>query len=286
MSNKDIDFNNFYENEYSRFKKHIQDGWSIDDISKYYFIPAYDIIHVLLKYDDDENIIKATNEFYNSYKINDNKCLVIADTHIGIEGKDGVENIGFIYNAYNYALRNNIKNVIHLGDLFEGKSNDNIKSFDINKQIELFKELYDALGDINTLLLLGNHDYNLIFYNKYPLEGELLKQNNVKLIGVQNSYVSFCDTIIKLYHNCHLKNFCWDTKLRFLFLLTGHYHRFLFEDYSNFIQAPAVKKNEYDSGFIELINEENDILFNLFDNQANKVNDKPYQKSKHLIQKK
>jgi len=49
-------------------------------------------------------------------KINENKIIIISDTHIG----SALENIDYLHIVYEYALKNNIKTILHGGDLLQG----------------------------------------------------------------------------------------------------------------------------------------------------------------------
>lgn len=73
-----------------------------------------------LSFDEYRNLQYFLIKNYVNYKFNfpvtetfidDYSLIWISDTHIGSE----YENSKFIYSAYNYAISNNIKTVIHLG---------------------------------------------------------------------------------------------------------------------------------------------------------------------------
>ena len=108
-------------------------------IREYYSIPFKELIHktklsrqeiisILL----DSNIkIKEEDIFLNNIK--DNKIIIISDTHIGSE----LENISYIDLVYEFATKNNIKKIIHCGDLFQSNIKPVSKHFvNQEKQIE------------------------------------------------------------------------------------------------------------------------------------------------------
>ena len=96
---------------------------TIEEISKKLKMPEYEVINYLipenrkLEKEIEDKIIK----YYKQFQINNSKCLIISDTHIGqIINND--KNFTMQEKSYeilaNYASKNNIKKIIHAGDLF------------------------------------------------------------------------------------------------------------------------------------------------------------------------
>lgn len=97
---------------------------------------------------------------FNDDSNEDKKFLLISDTHIG---NSKMQNFKLINNIYDFALKNGIKNIFHLGDVFEGidcNDSEKEKMIKIEKQVNLFKNYYPNLepDELRTISLLGNHD--------------------------------------------------------------------------------------------------------------------------------
>ena len=269
-------------------KKLIYIGYTIEDIEKMsHNLTSYLIISYLLEYGtNDQVIIDAINNYYNNLRINRQNCLIISDTHIGklldTENPDDYLNPNFLYqneqglyNAYNYASQNKIKHIIHLGDLIEGdpvhKSVMNPKD-----QVKYFKKVYPVIDDIITYLLYGNHDYNAIRFD--GINDTFSKAcRNLKLIGVNYSFINFNGYAIKLSHR---KSICKDIKhiqLPYDFELAGHRHVFTVNENTRYVSAPALALALQDNsmiGFLELINEENEFIFKYYNQDANYIEEK------------
>lgn len=262
------------EGHYEMFVDLLNKGYTIQEIANEKNCPIYYIVHVLISGKNDY-IFKKLEEYYKGFQIKEDRCLVIADTHIGYKAKCG-NNEKSIYNAYNYAVRNNIKNVLHLGDLLEGKSNKSADSLEIYEQIELLTNIYNSINEVKTYLLFGNHDYNLTCwdYDKVDLIKVISELKNMELIGVQYSYLLFGENLITTAHPCKELYYDWNINLNSLFTISGHHHRYNFVDFPYDIWAPALSiEHAYLSnpGFLELINDDNNVLFRYLDTLGNKI---------------
>lgn len=104
------------------------------------------------------------SRIYEEFKSNESlkKVLLISDTHIGNED---IYNQKIIDNIYEYAVKNNVNCIIHLGDLFDGIKDyypsDYMKEFE--RQLSLFEKYYPNMTKegIMTYLLKGNHDESM-----------------------------------------------------------------------------------------------------------------------------
>jgi len=106
----------------------------------------------------DTRYARGFCDFYDDCSSSDKRFVLIADTHIG---NFEVQSFDIINGVYDYCVKNNIKHVFHLGDLFDGlKPNvlgeDRINKFD--EQIKIFLDNYPNVPDIKTYSLCGNHD--------------------------------------------------------------------------------------------------------------------------------
>ena len=275
-----------FDKAYERFKNMIYNGYTIKEIASTFNTTAYYVIFILCRNDiKDINILNAIKNHYSSYKIDNNKCLVISDTHIGRIRKDeSVNDPNFIlnneyalYNAYNYAIKNNIYHVIHAGDLIEGNSNISTYRLEKNFQIKYLNRIYPNINNIKTYLLLGNHDYNLAYYDNIKIDEEFNKLKQLEVIGVNYSYISFCNNLIKISHCCNAADFYKNIDLPYSFELSGHSHRFMFYDEERRIDVPTLSCTYEDNsgiGFIELTDEGNEYLFKFLDKNTNLRNEK------------
>lgn len=119
--------------------------------------------------------------FY-SFTDDDNKdkeFILIADTHIG---NKEMHNFELINNIYDLALKKKIKNIFHLGDVFEGVKCDDTedeKYRKLEEQLNLFMNYYPNIdpSELRTISLLGNHDKTI--YGTYGTD-VLVDFNNMK----------------------------------------------------------------------------------------------------------
>lgn len=251
-------------------------------------IPIYMIINYLIENEGNNiNYINAITNYYNSIQINRQRCLVIADTHIGrLSNNENYiknhtyENERGLFSAYNYALRNGITNVIHLGDLIEGFSDNTQRKIPTRlEQIEYLKKVYPYVNGIKTYLLYGNHDCNLISYDDADKRFHRVCYNT-ELIGAYSSYIFFCGNRIKLFHESYkniinneppkIKNI----ELPYDFILDGHGHRYYIDDTNRIGLMPSLSSSVPDKntiGFVEMINEEKEYIFKYFDQNGNEV---------------
>ena len=292
-----VDKNSFKIYIFNILKDLVYNGYSIEQIETMsQQLTSYIIISYLIEFgNNDEIILQAINSYFSSLKINSNRCLIIADTHIGkildFENPDDYLNPHVIYhnelglyNAYNYALKNSISSIIHLGDLIDGDPVH--KSIICPKhQVEYLERIYPAINGIETFLLYGNHDYNAIRFDDVSDNFAKLC-HNLKIIGVNYSLINFGKYPIKLSHK---KSVCKSIKhvnLPYDFELAGHRHIFNIDENSRYINAPALALSLQDNsmiGFLELINEEDRFIFKYLDQEAKQKDEKVLLKKRELL---
>ena len=169
----DIDTNNYFTiNELENILKMKHISYNMHDL--------YEVIYTLLidygwivRIDNwsseakfkvlDRYYFDKQNKFYEMIDDDnsDKTFLLIGDTHIGNKETQDFE---LINNIYEFALKNNIKNIFHLGDMFDGvRCNDlsEIKEEKVKEQINLFKSYYPKTNNVRTISLLGNHDKSI-----------------------------------------------------------------------------------------------------------------------------
>ena len=248
----------------------------IDTFSKRYNI--YNFIDAILKVEpNNQMLLKAIREYYQNLKVESNRCLVISDTHIGRLREDEknvykelYENEKMLNIAYEYALRNGITTVLHLGDLIEGNSDPYIHRMNVDWQLSYIEKIYPQVKEINTYLLYGNHDFNAISYEH--IDPKFYKRClNMQLIGVKSSYINLDNQIIGLYHQCDM------AKNQTVYLapdlkLYGHTHSYNADQLSREVKAPCMASTgmvEDSIGFLELISDEMNFIIRLLDKNAN-----------------
>lgn len=115
--------------------------------------------------------------------INMNKVAILGDTHVGARA-DSLEFINYFEKFYEniffpYLIKNNIKTVLQLGDLFDRRKFINFNS--LFRARKYFFDKFDEHG-IQLITLLGNHD--VAFKNTLEVNSsELLLEgyNNIKI---------------------------------------------------------------------------------------------------------
>lgn len=197
------------------------------------------------RYKDNYPIVKTN--------ISSEKILFISDTHIG----GACENEPFIRSAYNYALKNNIKEVIHAGDLIEGTCRKYSKThYEVNEEIERAISLMP--NEIKTKLLLGNHDYYAIF--NYPdLLDKFFNSNKLDILGMRRVLLNWNnDSLIGINHD--IDRIKIKENLDELITLYGHSHVFSVED--GLIRIPSLSDYSRDK-FKRM--KDLGIIFNVFE---------------------
>ena len=292
----EVDKNSFKKYIFNILKDMIHNGYTIEQIEDMsQQLTSYIIISYLIEFgNNDEVILQAINNYFSSLKIDSNRCLIIADTHIGkildFENPDDYINPNVIfhnelglYNAYNYALKNGISSIIHLGDLIDG---DPVHKSVISPkhQVEYLERIYPTIDGIETFLLYGNHDYNAIRFD--DITDNFAKScHNLKIIGVNYSLVYFGKYPIKLSHK---KSVCKNIKhvhLPYDFELAGHRHIFNIDENARYVNAPALALSLQDNsmiGFLELTNEEHEFVFKYLDQEANQKDEKVLAKKREI----
>lgn len=291
----DIDLKEVLEKSYPMIIELIENGVSIKEIvNSCKTLNGYEIIHELLKNKgSDENIKRVIEDYHDSFRITGDRCLIISDTHIGRLKPDEnqwlYKSINYYMNeegfkrAIDYAQNSSIKNIIHVGDIIEGKvySEEGQSRLYFNRQMYYLEKLYSQIDDIKTYLLYGNHDLLTINYYDYHFFKQFYKKcNNMELVGADKAYLLFNNNRIQLSHPCsigyrHLL-LPYDLKLE------GHSHEYRIVDSKGLVKVPALAslKDHRTSatGFLELIDEEKEFLIKRFDEQAKYVEEKRLEK--------
>lgn len=291
-----IDITFQFDDTYLILKELISSGVSIKEIDeKCHKLTAYKIIDKLL-IGEENNIdnINAIKDYYYSLQINQNKCLVISDNHLGrlssgenIKSAEIYKNEKGLYTAYNYAITHGITDIIHLGDIIEGQCDQNANRLPLFYQTVYLENVYPCPSSVKTYLLYGNHEYNSILHDK--LDSKFYRYcRNMELIGLSKSYIYFCGYPIRLTHYAQsavdMKNIDIDCN----FELSGHSHSYYLYEDRRILKVPSLSSATQcldDIGFIELKNEENEFVFKYIDQYGNELGNKEKTLSKKILNK-
>lgn len=171
---------------------------------------------------------------------NDFKFLLLSDTHLGSLG----ENLDYIREAFEYAVKEGIKYIYISGDLIEGtysnyeRCKEEYKS--IQAQIDHVLNDFPYDKDIKVVILLGNHDLHSYISDNVDIYPYLKDRNDFVLLGykngnikVKNSFIEMRHEITKIINDVYPEN-------PFLTLI-GHSHQFRcsFTNDSIFLKAPT-----------------------------------------------
>ena len=115
-------------------------------------------------YSDDGNIkyVFEKNDLKHTLNltVNDShkfKALLVSDMHIG----NLLQNMGYLYKAYDYARDNDIHIIFNLGDLIDGNfTRGEQVTDDIDRQIDIVLKDYPYDKEILNIICFGNHDYS------------------------------------------------------------------------------------------------------------------------------
>ena len=159
--------------------------------------------------------------------------LVISDTHLG----NIYENVAMLNKVYEYAEMNNIRYIIHLGDMIEGQALENqsqarIKRLDIHDQVDFLTKNYPKSDSVTTLYILGNHDYRSV-PNGIDISRTISKRRlDMHFLGYKNSRITIGNRTVLLHHPFTIVNDQkYDDEIKELYLnpefdlvLRGHTH--------------------------------------------------------------
>ena len=209
--------------------KYLQSN-NLDELLKETPYSKTEIVAILLANNIKNQSLISTLNIPN---LQDNQLIIISDTHLGSK----LDNLNYIYKAYDYALSNNIKTIIHLGDLFQSTMRNVSPSYiEPSTQLQLFLTILKSYPSIDTYILFGNHDLHLLKKDDTFLK-ELNNYNNLKILGFKKSYLSWQNTIISLHHpiskyNLNIPSIIDKIKLY------GHRHQLYLKD--NQIYLPSL----------------------------------------------
>lgn len=242
-----------------RFTDLVKRGCSIEDILRIDGkIAEEHIIKFLSDNFQDPNVKKFLTAYYDQYRVDSDKVMIISDTHLG--GIYG--NYDLVYWVYDFALKNGIKYILHAGDIIEGYVNRSIESPIAYEQVKELQEKYPKTDEIKTYYILGNHDYmNKVSNKKKEIYAPHLVKDTaynirgLEYAGVLKTYINFYDEHrIMLYHSDQYG--LRYPNLEHDLVLKGHGHGYCIDEKNNIVHLPSLCKNTHNkninSGFIVL----------------------------------
>lgn len=207
-------------------------------------------------------LIKNSQVFESNYpvcttSINDDRVLFISDTHIGSE----YESHYFMFNAYNFAINNNIRTVIHLGDLIEGTVRENRRTLSYeNAKAELERAInYVCYYGIETKLLLGNHDFSIVNKFSYPsfpklVDNYFTTNKLFSVLGLGRVVLNWNGVKIILSHKISEKLLNYEKgEIVSDFELLGHAHWYYMSENKNAISVPSLSNELKDKTYYDSI---------------------------------
>lgn len=195
-------------------------------------------------------------------EITGDKIMFVSDTH---HGNGQFENKSFTDYAYNTALRENIKTVIHAGDLIESTTapqhwNENYNDQIVKVRAELEKALKAIPNELQIKLLLGNHDYTTI--KRYlQLIPYYINSEKIDVLGMKQVLLNWDD-----YAKINLEHFTQQLKSptpeelkkvadEATITLEGHHHYYTYKEDFQSLYLPSLSNDifnykDYKSKFL------------------------------------
>ena len=184
------------------------------------------------------------------------RCIIISDLHNGnIDSKLDLAKI-----VYEYASKNDIKNIFISGDLLEGThSSDKKDIIDIYTQLETFIKKYPYDKNINNYCVFGNHDYHSMHYDGLDISKRIESSRyDIVPIGYGGGLIKIKNDNFLIKHELSMiKNprFLEDSKV----IVLGHGHKMKTKVYEKlYIGAPSLsyvspdKTKQIIPGFIDM----------------------------------
>ncbi len=243
---------------------------------------------------EDYRLIKnfINNNFvFNNYS-NNSSFIVIADLHFGHRK----EKLYYLDSVYNYAVKQDIKDIYIVGDLLDGQffiSKKNLNSYE--KQFMHLINNYPYDKSIHNYALLGNHDYWFEEKGRILINEELEKERiDFTTMGYKRAYITALGSSIAYKHlmdNYKIKLPAYTPCIQF----KGHSHKYRFRvkndkkpyrfNVPHLFKYPSTELTNYTHpGFLLVKFEKIDDSLNLFNIALNVFNSKKiYKKEEENI---
>lgn len=153
------------------------------------------------------------------------RFIVISDLHVGSR----YENINYVYEVYNEAVKSGIKDIFISGDIIEGCHANYSRCYDkysttTSQVLHLLKD-YPYDKNITNHILLGNHEAFPIIVEGYDMFNDLQNRSDFEVNGYRSGYYKIKKEYISLKHEIsRVINEITDNVVLFNFL--GHSHQY------------------------------------------------------------
>ena len=195
-------------------------GVPFEEIMKSNCLTRQEVLAILR----DKNISKKYLYDNLGPRIDTDKFLIISDTHLGSVD----ENLDYINDVYRFAKQNDIKHVLHGGDLlhsdYQGVRDE---LHNPHKQVEYVVDKYPQDSSIKTHILLGNHDFNLLVrtFNDDELLNILKTRKDFDILGFKKAYLKWYKMLLSIRHD--MGGYYMPVKeIKSNLSFTGHFHMF------------------------------------------------------------
>ena len=216
-----------------------------------YFIRPiyYDNGEIKYEFENDLNKHTINIKLYDSSKF---KALVISDIHIG----NVLENLSYLYKAYDYARNHNIHVILNCGDMIDGnftRGNQSISNID--EQIERVINNYPHDNYILNFICFGNHDYVSNEYGRDISMAISSHRQDLISAGYGFSLINIERDQFALYHPLNGISF---KPIPNKLILEGHHHKMKVKiDRNNyFVNVPPLSDlcfgNQENPGMLEM----------------------------------
>lgn len=173
--------------------------------------------------------------------LNNYKFIVISDTHYG----SIYENLHYLDEVYNYAIKENISDIYHCGDFIDGNYNDYCRTKNnmctVKSQAEYVVDRYLYDKNITNHILLGNHDFSGIVFEKCDITTILNQRSDFDILGYKIAYIKLKNEFISLKHAINkIKNNISEELV--LLNFSGHTHQYRCNYFGNIhnFKVPAL----------------------------------------------
>ena len=163
-------------------------GYSVDVIASITGLKKNIVLTLL-----DHEGIKFQNSELPSFSTTGDKILVVADTHIG----SMYENFGYIDEAYEFGIKENVSSCLHLGDLIQGMYDKT--AYGLDMQMKMIEEKYPEPDEFITYLLMGNHDYG-VFNDSPEYQRVINNKKGLVDLGYKKIYFEWNGQLLSMEH--------------------------------------------------------------------------------------
>lgn len=232
---------------------------NIKDLASILEIDEDEIVDIIKNLSEKSTPISITNngnvELHNNYIIpleskhekiddlytenqNEFSVGIIGDTHIGSKTCD----IDALNRFYDYVKNNDIKYVLHAGDMTDGIGIYSGQQYEqsyigLDQQANACIKFYPKRNDVTTITIVGNHDYSFIQKSGTDIIHHIsLRRSDIKCCGIYQGVVNINGVRFKLHHPDGGLSYSISYKIqKFLesmsdkpdVFIVGHYHQSL-----------------------------------------------------------